>query len=77
MLAVHRGPDLGCHFHGEMPFGQCPCVAFSPPDPPAEHEPVTRDQFFADAERALRASFPDRWQSLMHALEIGWPRPRP
>lgn len=36
-------------------------------------EKVSREQFMADAERAFRLCYPDRWETLMRAIEQAWP----
>lgn len=36
---------------------------------------IRRDQFLVDAERAFRASFPDRWEVLLRSAERAWAAP--
>lgn len=60
-------------------FPPCPCDAFAGPLPPEGPPPslVDRERFLADAERAFRICYPERWEALLRAVERGWPTELP
>jgi hypothetical protein len=67
--------DAGpCTWRGAAPFDPCPCDAFvaegtGSPEPSSA---IGREQVLADAARAFRICYPERWDALLRALERGW-----
>ncbi|HVO29268.1 MAG TPA: hypothetical protein VMV18_00970 [bacterium] len=63
-----------CTWRGAAPIAPCPCDAFQG-DLPAAEAPTTvdRERFLADAERAFRICYPERWEMLVRAVERNWP----
>ncbi len=68
-----------CTWRGAPPFVPCRCDGFA--GEPETLEPVLpaidRERFLADAERAFRICYPERWDELVRAVERGWPTDAP
>lgn len=63
-----------CTWRGAAPISPCPCDAFQGELSTAEAPTaVDRERFLADAERAFRICYPERWEMLVRAVEKNWP----